>query len=584
MRRLDRFLDPLIAVVAAGLALGSLFAADVDAIDPRLREPDLFAAVATAVAAGALAWRRSRPVASYAVFVAGAVVVSGSFHNVGLLSVLMLFSLFSLATYGTRREGIIGLGVGIAVFLALGLAGVPDLRMKDLLLAVALLVASWAVAEALRSRREQQHDRVRAAVSEERLRIARELHDVVAHSMSLIAVQAGVGAHVIRTDPAAAEHSLGVIADTSRKALEQTRSMLGMLREQNEDGTRPPTQGLDDLATLVEDVLGRRAHRRALAGRGRRRPGGLAGGVPDRAGVPHQRHQALDGVDGHGRRLPSRGPARAGDRRPRTVSHLLRASRPRPGRPRRARAAGRGSTDPRRPRRGVRRACLAAGQGRPMIRVAVVDDQDLVRAGFVLLLGSAPDVEVVGEARDGLEAIALCRRTSPDVVLMDVRMPHLDGLAATRTILADPACQDTRILVLTTFEEDDLVIEALRVGGEWVPGQGHPPRPAARGHRGRRRRRGAAASARHASADRAVRGAAGRAVLERRRQPHRTRARRAPRRLQGLSNQEIAASLHLGYGTVKTHVSHLLTKLGFRDRAQLVMYAYESGVAVPGRG
>ena len=112
-----------------------------------------------------------------------------------------------------------------------------------MLLAVALLVASWAVAEALRSRREQQRDRVRAAVTEERLRIARELHDVVAHSMSLIAVQAGVGAHVIRTDPDAAERSLDVIADTSRRALEQTRSMLGMLREQNEDGTRPPTQG-----------------------------------------------------------------------------------------------------------------------------------------------------------------------------------------------------------------------------------------------------------------------------------------------------------------------------------------------------
>ena len=91
-------------------------------------------------------------------------------------------------------------------------------------------------------------------MTEERLRIARDLHDVVAHSMSLIAVQAGVGAHVIRTDPAAAEQSLGVIADTSRKALEQTRSMLGMLREESEDGTRPPTQGLDDLPALADDV------------------------------------------------------------------------------------------------------------------------------------------------------------------------------------------------------------------------------------------------------------------------------------------------------------------------------------------
>ena len=99
-----------------------------------------------------------------------------------------------------------------------------------------------------------------------------------------------------------------------------------------------------------------------------------------------------------------------------------------------------------------------------MIRVAVVDDQDLVRAGFVLLLRSAEGVEVVGEASDGLEAIALCRRTAPDVVLMDVRMPHLDGLSATRTILADPACAETRVVVLTTFDEDELVLEALRSG------------------------------------------------------------------------------------------------------------------------
>jgi len=253
-RRVDPFLDPMIGLVAAGLSLASLLTVDMDTVDPRLHDPDLLAAVATVLAAGSLAWRRKRPALSYGVFVAGAFVVSGSFHYIGLLSLLMLFSLYSLATHGSRKEGLAGLGVGIACFAVLGLGGVPDLRTKDVLLAVALLVATWAVAEALRSRRELQRDHVRAAVTEERLRIARELHDVVAHSMSLIAVQAGVGAHVIRTDPAAAEQSLDVIADTSRRALEQTRSMLGMLREELEDGTRPPTQGLDDLPALVADV------------------------------------------------------------------------------------------------------------------------------------------------------------------------------------------------------------------------------------------------------------------------------------------------------------------------------------------
>jgi DNA-binding NarL/FixJ family response regulator len=165
---------------------------------------------------------------------------------------------------------------------------------------------------------------------------------------------------------------------------------------------------------------------------------------------------------------------------------------------------------------------------------------------------------------------------------MDVRMPHLDGLAATRTILTDPACAATRVLVLTTFDDDDLVLEALRSG--------------ASGFLLKETRPDQLLEAIHVVAD-------GEALLH----PRVTRrlierfaalpAKRDPayddgltdreREVllavsQGLSNQEIAAQLHLGYGTVKTHVSHLLTKLDFRDRAQLVMYAYESGLAVPG--
>ena len=151
--------------------------------------------------------------------------------------------------------------------------------------------------EAVRSRREQQRDQVRAAVTEERLRIARELHDVVAHSMSLIAVQAGVGAHVIRTDPAAAEQSLEVIADTSRKALEQTRSMLGMLREETEDGTRPPTQGLDDLPALVDDVRAAGLEVELVrSGTAHELDAAVSlAAYRDRPGVAHQRHQALRG-------------------------------------------------------------------------------------------------------------------------------------------------------------------------------------------------------------------------------------------------------------------------------------------------
>jgi DNA-binding NarL/FixJ family response regulator len=217
-----------------------------------------------------------------------------------------------------------------------------------------------------------------------------------------------------------------------------------------------------------------------------------------------------------------------------------------------------------------------------VIRVAVVDDQDLVRAGFVLLLSSTADVEVVGEASDGLEAIALCRRTAPDVVLMDVRMPHLDGLAATRTILAEPSCAATRVVVLTTFDEDELVLEALRSGASGFLLKDTSPEQLL-------------------DAIEVV--AAGEALLHprvTRRLIERFVALPQPRPAthddgltdrerdvllavsQGLSNHEIAARLHLGYGTIKTHVSHLLTKLDCRDRAQLVMYAYESGHVLPG--
>ena len=217
-----------------------------------------------------------------------------------------------------------------------------------------------------------------------------------------------------------------------------------------------------------------------------------------------------------------------------------------------------------------------------MIRVAVVDDQDLVRAGFVLLLRSAPDIEIVGEARDGLQAVALCRRTAPDVVLMDVRMPHLDGLAATRMILADPVCAATRILVLTTFDEDEVVLEALRSGASGFMLKDTRPDQLLE------------AIDVVANGEALLHPKVTRRLIERftalpagRPPPSDDLTDREREVLlavsQGLSNQEIAAQLHLGYGTVKSHVSHLLTKLNFRDRAQLVMYAYESGLAVPGQ-
>jgi signal transduction histidine kinase len=267
-RRLSPYLDITLGIVAAALCVASLLSTDVAAIDSRLEPGDPLSVAATSVAGLSLMWRRSRPVASFGVFVSCCLVVTLTDHYIGLLSLLLLLSLYSLAAHGRRRDSVTGVVVCLLAYTGLAVLDVPDLGTSDLLQACALLLTAWALGDAIRSRRSQQSERLRVAeqeaatareqaaraVVEERLRIARELHDVVAHSMSLIAVQAGVGGHVIRTDVAAAARALEVIADTSRKALTQTRSMLGLLREQDTDVADAPMPIIDDLDGLVEDV------------------------------------------------------------------------------------------------------------------------------------------------------------------------------------------------------------------------------------------------------------------------------------------------------------------------------------------
>ncbi|MFE1320309.1 response regulator [Kitasatospora phosalacinea] len=221
------------------------------------------------------------------------------------------------------------------------------------------------------------------------------------------------------------------------------------------------------------------------------------------------------------------------------------------------------------------------------VKVLLVDDEELIRFGLRAVLDAQPDVEVVGEAADGAEALGLVRSLRPDVVLMDVRMPGLDGLAATRAILRD-ADRGTgpapKILVVTTFEADDYVYEALRAGADGfllkrsrpaevvqavrlVAAGGSLLFPAAI-------RRLAAARAGHAGPA-ADGGAVARAGLTGREgEVLRLMAR-------GLSNAEIGERLHLGVQTVKTHVSAVLGKLGARDRTQAVIAAYESGFVTP---
>jgi DNA-binding NarL/FixJ family response regulator len=218
-----------------------------------------------------------------------------------------------------------------------------------------------------------------------------------------------------------------------------------------------------------------------------------------------------------------------------------------------------------------------------VITVVVVDDQALVRAGFKVLVDSAPDFAVVGEAADGVEAVRVVRETSPDVVLMDIRMPEMDGIEATRQIIAARGDGATRVLILTTFELDEYVYEALKAGASGFLLKDTPPQDLL---------------------DAITVIAGGNALLA----PSVTKmliaefaARATPRRqdtallrsvtpreqevlvlvARGRSNAEIAEELHMSPATAKTHVSRILTKLGARDRAQLVVMAYESGMATP---
>ncbi len=219
-----------------------------------------------------------------------------------------------------------------------------------------------------------------------------------------------------------------------------------------------------------------------------------------------------------------------------------------------------------------------------MIRVLLADDQALIRAGFRLLIDAASDLEVVGEATDGAQAVELARSQRADVVLMDIRMPGVDGLEATRRIAADDDLAGVKVVILTTFESDDYVYQALRAGASGFLLKDTEPaellqavRVVARGDAllspsvTRRLITDIASRPQRPP----VTGQALARLTEREREVMTLVAA-------GLSNDEIAARLYLSPLTSKTHVSRIMTKLSARDRAQLVVMAYESGLVTPG--
>jgi DNA-binding NarL/FixJ family response regulator len=213
------------------------------------------------------------------------------------------------------------------------------------------------------------------------------------------------------------------------------------------------------------------------------------------------------------------------------------------------------------------------------LSVLIVDDQALVRAGFRMILDAEEDIEVAGEAADGADAVAEAQRLRPDVILMDVRMPQVDGIEATRRLLADGL--DTKVVMLTTFDMDEYVYDALRAGASGFLLKDVPPEQLVSGIRA------------VAQGDALLAPSVTRRVIEEFvRRPPSTRS--VPPELEeltarelevlklvakGLSNAEIAKELFVSETTVKTHVAHVLTKLGVRDRVQAVVLAYECGLA-----
>jgi DNA-binding NarL/FixJ family response regulator len=219
-----------------------------------------------------------------------------------------------------------------------------------------------------------------------------------------------------------------------------------------------------------------------------------------------------------------------------------------------------------------------------VIRVLIADDQALVRGGFRLIVDAQPDMTAVGEAGDGAEAVALAREHRPDVVLMDIRMPGMDGLGATRAITRDPGLRDVRVLILTTFDVDEHVYEAMRNGASGFLLKDVPPESLA------------AAVRTVAAGDALLAPAVLRRLIDafiRRPAPGSSLppalSRLTDRELdvlkrmaRGHTNAEIAGQLYLSEATVKSHVGRVFTKLELRDRTQAVIVAYESGLVVPG--
>ncbi|MPZ22317.1 MAG: response regulator [Dehalococcoidia bacterium] len=457
----------------------------------------------------------------------------------------------------------------------------------------ALGVAAWlvlvlVVSEVARIRGEQaaeaariQREEERRRASEERLRIARDLHDVLAHHISLMNVQAGVALHLMDQRPEQARTALTAIEEASREAIGELRSVLNILQGPDEHAPRSPAPSVARLEGLVSRARAAGLDVRTMVE-------GATRTLPSAVDAAAFRviQEALTNVVRHAGARTATVLVSYGD-----DSLTVQVDDDGEG-ARRTRSEGGGSGIPGM-REGARcrqpagpwlsRPRPAPVRGRPVIRVLLADDQTLVRAGFRALLDAEDDIEVVGEAGNGEEAVALVGRLQPDVVLMDIRMPGLDGLVATERITGDEKLREVKVVILTTFDLDEYVFEALRLGASGFLVKDTRPAELVQAVRV------------VAGGDALLSPGVTRRLIER--FAHGAKRPRLPADVErltererevvalvgeGLSNEEIAERLVLSPWTAKTHVSRAMIKLDARDRAQLVVVAYESGLIQPG--
>ena len=415
------------------------------------------------------------------------------------------------------------------------------------------------------------------ATRAERARIAGDLHDSLAHALTLITLQAGSARE--RKDHALADEALAAIERTGREALADMQRFLALLGPGS-----PDAPGIADLPGLVEQVRSGGLEVELDAEPGQVTPGvsttvfrvvqeALTNVVRHsdartaRVAVHRDGAVLVARVSDDGRAVPERthglgprprGPDRAGAglRRDRLL------------RPHGARVAGRGADPPR------------GGIDVTGLRVVVADDEPLVRQGMRLVLELEPGLEILGEASDGREAVELVRRHRPDLALLDVRMPGMDGIEAARLICAEPDLRETRVVVLTTFADDALLVGAIRAGASGYLLKSMPPDEIRSSVRAVAEGRAMLAPS---LMDRLLHEYAGR-----RTEPAPELAKLTDRETDvlreiatGRSNGEIAARLYVSEGTVKTHVAAVLRKLDLRDRTQAAVAAYELGLVRP---